>query len=357
MGNKKTMVPVGQMDLSTVKYEPQVIQAPHLTGNVFRFFLKLLESPIIGPLLLSHLKKENKMIEMLRCTVIPEPPMFVPEYPPQGPESCVVPLEEDGKPEGRVELALKTLPQYDPATYLNVDSTAPFRHWRIRDYAHAYRSKLITPSVVAEHVISAIEESRKSEPHQPLLISFDAAEVREQAAGSTQRFEEGGTTWLHKVRSVKRDAVCVSRLRSCGAIFVGKANMHELGMGTTGNNSNYGRRSMHHYLEAFKKVDVIVTPTTGMTAPVIPPSALKYGETDIKVTAYLMRFVVGPNLLGFPAISVPVGYDKKGLPIGLQLIGRPWAEATILRLAFAIEQLFAESKKKPVLFHNVLKPN
>lgn len=50
----------------------------------------------------------------------------------------------------------------------------------------------------------------------------------------------GATTWMHEVRSVNSDAVCVSRLRSCGVIFVGKANMHELGMGTTGNNPNYG---------------------------------------------------------------------------------------------------------------------
>jgi len=50
----------------------------------------------------------------------------------------------------------------------------------------------------------------------------------------------GGSTWMHEVRTVKKDAVCVSRLRSCGVIFVGKANMHEFGMGTTGNNPNYG---------------------------------------------------------------------------------------------------------------------
>lgn len=50
----------------------------------------------------------------------------------------------------------------------------------------------------------------------------------------------GGTTWLHENRSVEKDSAVVSRLRSCGAILLGKANMHELGMGTTGNNSNYG---------------------------------------------------------------------------------------------------------------------
>lgn len=50
----------------------------------------------------------------------------------------------------------------------------------------------------------------------------------------------GGTIWLHEDRSVEKDSVVVSRLRSCGAILIGKANMHEIGMGTTGNNSNYG---------------------------------------------------------------------------------------------------------------------
>ncbi|MBA0843093.1 hypothetical protein Goarm_000311 [Gossypium armourianum] len=114
------------------------------------------------------------------------------------------------------------------------------------------------------------------------------------------------------------------------------------------------RRIMHHHMEIFKKVDVIVTPTTGMTAPKIPSSALKDGETDMQVTAYLMRFIVAGNLLGLPAITVPVGYDKQGLPIGLQLIGRPWGESTILHLASAVEELCAKSRKKPASFYDIL---
>uniref|UniRef100_M4E695 Amidase domain-containing protein n=1 Tax=Brassica campestris TaxID=3711 RepID=M4E695_BRACM len=117
-----------------------------------------------------------------------------------------------------------------------------------------------------------------------------------------------------------------------------------------------GRRLMEYHLDIFKNVDVIVTPTTGMTAPVIPPDALKNGETNFQVTAYLMRFVVAANLLGFLAISVPVGYDKEGLPIGLQIMGRPWAEATVLALAAAVEEL-APVTKKPAVFHDVLNTN
>lgn len=64
-------------------------------------------------------------------------------------EREVVLLDEDGKPEERVELALKTLPDYDPAKSWNADSSSHFRYWKIRDYAYAYRSKLTTPSIVS----------------------------------------------------------------------------------------------------------------------------------------------------------------------------------------------------------------
>ncbi|XP_059647945.1 fatty acid amide hydrolase isoform X2 [Cornus florida] len=606
MGNKRVMLPASEVDLTAVKYEPEVIKAPHLTGLALKLFVRLVEAPLIGSLILSSLKKQNQMVEMLQNTVIPETPMFKPEFPPQEPETGVVVLEEDGRPEDRVKEALNCLPHYDPATCWTGDSISSFRYWTIRDYAHAYRSGIATPSMVAERIISVMEEFSNKKPPTPLLISFDAEGLRKQAAASTQRFEEGNplsildgifmaikddidcyphpskgaTTWMHEVRPVKKDAVCVSRLRSCGVIFVGKANMHELGLGTTGNNSNYGttrnphslerytggsssgpaaivasglcsaalgtdgggsiripsslcgvvglkstygrtdmkgslcesgtveiigpiastvedvmlvyaailgsspaekiclkpsspclpnlaaqessnalgslrlgkytewfndvfstdisnkcedvlnmlserhgckmieivipelremrtahivsigseslcsmtpdcedgknveltydtrtnlalfrsftasdyvaaqclrRRIMYYHMEIFRKVDVIVTPTTGMTAPVIPPSALKFGETNMQVTGNLMRFIIAPNLLGLPAISVPVGYDKQGLPIGLQLIGRPWAEASILRLAAAVEELCASPKKRPASFYDTLK--
>ncbi|XP_071716842.1 fatty acid amide hydrolase-like [Rutidosis leptorrhynchoides] len=600
---KRVMLPVTEVDLTSIKYDPLQTEAPHITGLALKLFVKLIELPLIGSLIIGHLKKQNKMNEMLRDTVIPEPPMFHPEFPPQEPESGIVFIKEDAKSEDRVESATRCLPHYDPASHQSSDST-PFRYWKIRNYAYSYRSKITTPSTVAEHVICAIEEFSSKKAATPLLISFDAEDVRKQASASTQRFEEGkplsildgifvaikddidcyphpskgATTWLHEVRKVPKDAVSVSRLRSCGAIMVGKANMHELGMGTTGLNPNYGsarnphdpkrytggsssgpaaivasgicsaalgtdgggsiripaslcgivvlkttygridiegslcdggtveiigpiasnvediiliyaailgsspadkispqpstpclpdlsshenigvlgslrlgkytewfndvfcpdisnkcedalntlsethgckvvaiiipeldemqtahlvsvgseavaslipdlrdgngkkltldsrvgfalfnsfsssdyvaaqrlrRRMMYYHMEVFKNVDVIVTPTTGMTAPLIPESALKLGESNLKVTGNLMRFIVAANLLGFPAISIPVGYDKQGLPIGLQIIGRPCGEATILRLAAAFEGLRMETKQPASYFNNL----
>ncbi|KAL0009420.1 hypothetical protein SO802_010922 [Lithocarpus litseifolius] len=214
---------------------------------------------------------------MLRNTVIPEAPMFKPEIPPQEPEHGVVVVKEYGKPEDRVESALKCLPHYDPASRGNVEPASSFRYWKIRDYAHAYRSRLVTPSMVAEYIIPVIEEFSSKKPPPPLLISFDAEEVRKQAAASTQRFDEGkplsildgifmaikddidcfphpskgASTWMHEFRSVNKDSVSVSKLRSCGVIFLGKANMHEFGMGTTGNNPNYGTKRNPHAPERY----------------------------------------------------------------------------------------------------------
>ncbi|EPS64236.1 hypothetical protein M569_10545, partial [Genlisea aurea] len=70
MGKKKVMIPANDVDLATVKYRNEEVEAPHLTGFGLKLFLMVLEAPIVGPL-------------MLRNTVIPEPPMFKPEFPPQ----------------------------------------------------------------------------------------------------------------------------------------------------------------------------------------------------------------------------------------------------------------------------------
>ncbi len=65
------------------------------------------------------------------------------------PEPGVVFLNEDGKSEDRVESALKCLPHYDLASRWNGEPTPSFQYWKIRDYADAYRSGLVTPSMVS----------------------------------------------------------------------------------------------------------------------------------------------------------------------------------------------------------------
>jgi len=93
---------------------------------------------------------------------------------------------------------------------------------------------------------------------------------------------------------------------------------------------------------AFQEVDLIVT-------PVMPTPAFKLGE---KVADPLQMYLsdiytISVNLAGIPAISLPCGFSKAGLPIGLQIIGRAFEEETVLRAAHAYEQATMWRTKKP----------
>ncbi|MBP1728501.1 MAG: gatA [Deltaproteobacteria bacterium] len=90
---------------------------------------------------------------------------------------------------------------------------------------------------------------------------------------------------------------------------------------------------MQDFLKAFEKVDVILT-------PVAPTPAFKIGEkTADPLQMYLSDiFTIPVNLAGTCAISVPAGMSRAGLPIGLQLIGKPFGEESIIRAAYAFEQ-------------------
>jgi aspartyl-tRNA(Asn)/glutamyl-tRNA(Gln) amidotransferase subunit A len=93
---------------------------------------------------------------------------------------------------------------------------------------------------------------------------------------------------------------------------------------------------------AFKAVDLIVTPVT-------PTPAFKLGEKiDDPLQMYLSDiYTISVNLAGVPAISLPCGFSKAGLPIGLQIIGRPFEEETVIRAAHAYEQITNWRAKRP----------
>jgi Asp-tRNA(Asn)/Glu-tRNA(Gln) amidotransferase A subunit family amidase len=103
----------------------------------------------------------------------------------------------------------------------------------------------------------------------------------------------------------------------------------------------HARRLRNHFTAdltaRMASVDVIVTPTNGCTAPLLRPDALPDGESDLETLDRIMRFVTLANLIGFPALSVPCGTDGGGLPVGLQLMGRPWEEALLFRLGRVVE--------------------
>lgn len=111
-------------------------------------------------------------------------------------------------------------------------------------------------------------------------------------------------------------------------------------------------RLQRHFDEALAKCDVLMTPTTGCTAPTLAVDALETGESNLPLFYEIMRFAPAANLTGYPAISVPAGYDANGLPIGLQGMGRPWEEALLLQLAQVAEPLVP--RRRPRVFRSLL---
>ncbi|MCX5677777.1 MAG: Asp-tRNA(Asn)/Glu-tRNA(Gln) amidotransferase subunit GatA [Candidatus Omnitrophica bacterium] len=95
---------------------------------------------------------------------------------------------------------------------------------------------------------------------------------------------------------------------------------------------------------AFQSCDLIVTPTS-------PTPAFKIGEkANDPLAMYLSDiFTIPANLAGLPGISIPCGFSSLGLPIGLQIMARPFAEETIFRAAYAFEQSTDFHKRKPKL--------
>ncbi len=100
------------------------------------------------------------------------------------------------------------------------------------------------------------------------------------------------------------------------------------------------RRSFEMFFEHY---DLLLTPATAVAAPPIS------GPDAVEQARLLTRYTAPFNLTGLPAISIPCGFTTSGLPIGLQIISRPWAEADLLQAAFAYEQATNWHQREPEL--------
>ncbi|OVA03745.1 Amidase [Macleaya cordata] len=592
--------PVEEIDLSPNSNETYLksdVKAPRMAGIIIKIFTWILELRGFGTMVLYILKRDNLIHKLVSYAKLKEPPVYVPSYPWEDlKEKEVKSIQPDLSPLEQVQEAIGCLPERE---ILNAEPS--FRRWTIQDYSRSYTSGETTPLMVAKRFLDAVHESSNPPLQMSFFINYNSEDILKQATESTHRYEQGkpisildgvpiaikdeidcmpypttgGTTWLHKLRPCTNDACCVEHLRSCGAMLIGKSNMHELGAGTSGINPHYGaarnpydinrisggsssgsatlvsaglcpvalgvdgggsvrmpaalcgvvglkpgfgrvphsgvlplnwtvgmvgilaatvedalivyaaisghspsnpptslqpkvdfpllkftnsisnikmakygewfndckdeiknccyealdllcmnygwktvemtipeietmrlahyitigsecnaslnshpnkfnrteigwdarvalrvygafssreylnaqrirNRQMHIYKNIFKFADVIVTPTTGVTAFPITETAIKYGEFDYINGAALVRYQIAGNFLGLPAVTVPVGYDKHGMPIGLQFIGRPWSEPTLIHISFAMQSLCISSYKKPQVFYDLL---
>jgi Asp-tRNA(Asn)/Glu-tRNA(Gln) amidotransferase A subunit family amidase len=556
-------------------YDLKSVKLPYLAGGMLRLFVKLVEGSLRNMLIPSLFKSSG--ITWLRKQQFDEPPTFQPAVY-----------------SGAAAVAAQAVPQEEWPNASAIPGLG-FHFSTVQDYAQAYRAGTITPEGVAYSVLEAIVTSNAAEPPLRAIIAVQREDVLKQAHESTQRFKEGrplsifdgvpvavkdevdmvpypttvGTSFLG-TSPAKEDSTVVARMRAAGALLIGKANMHEIGIGVTGLNPNlgtprnpyapdhftggsssgpgaavaaglcpaaigadgggsiripssfcgvvglkptFGRVSEHgaaplcwsvahlgplaatatdaalayavlagpdpqdpnsmrqtaptlagwdkldlqglkmgvywpwfrhatadmvaaceamlhkfesmgaelrevslpdleagriahtvtiagemsqaldryyaehrqqhsaevrinlalarafttmdyvqaqrvrtrtiaNFARALEGVDVILTPSTALPAPLIPKKALPEGESDLTTLVEIMRFATPANLTGLPAISFPVGYNEDGLPLGMQAIGHAWQEATLLRLALAAERVV--DRKPPQVFFRIL---
>ena len=96
-----------------------------------------------------------------------------------------------------------------------------------------------------------------------------------------------------------------------------------------------------------EQVDLLAGPTEPVTAPQLLAAHVQAGDEEVRTGAALTQYTRPYNITGFPAISIPCGFSDEGLPIGLQLAGRPFDELTVLRAAHAYEQVTEWHKRRP----------
>src|SRR5450631_94180 len=176
-------------------------------------------------------------------------------------------------------------------------------------------------------------------PHTPYAIPTYYLIATAEASANLARFD--GVRYSHRARGVKTLSEMYRRSRDEG---FGAEVKRRIMLGTYALSAGYYDA---YYLkaqkvrtlltrdfdEAFRKVDVIVTPTS-------PTAAFRLGEkSNDPLAMYLADiYTVTADLAGIPGISVPCGETKEKLPIGLQILGKHFDEGGILRLAHAYEQ-------------------
>ncbi len=222
-------------------YDLRSVKLPYLAGNALRLFAAALESPLGGLLIPSLF--ESSGITALRSRSFDEPPTYQPLHAAASRASAGVSRAEWPDDSGA--------------------ERGPFA--TVADFARAYRSGQTTPAAVAERALAAIESSNTAQPPLRAIIAVMRDEVLRQAAESTERIRRGearsplegvpvavkdevdlapypttvGTSFLGRVPA-REDATVAARLRAAGALFIGKANMHEIGIGVTGLNPHHG---------------------------------------------------------------------------------------------------------------------
>ncbi len=281
-------------------YQVRPIKAPRTAGASLRFLTGLLENKVTGALLSGKLLTEAG-VTRLRKSVSDDSYTLSPPWP----------MKRRTKPARAIPVEkLRDLPVVKDSA-----GGGDFSFESIDDFGHAYSEGRLTPEQVAQRVLDVTGKMDRLSPPMRIFISQNADDIMSQARQSTKRWKQGkplgpldgvpiavkdevdqvpypttvGTSFLgHKPAS--KDAFAVSRLRKAGALLIGKANMHEIGLGVTGINPHHGS-ARNPYDPARATGGSSSGPAAAVAAGVCPVSLGADGGGSIRIPASLCGMV------------------------------------------------------------------
>ncbi len=187
-------------------------------------------------------------------------------------------------------------------------------------------------------------------PHTDYAVSVYYVIAPSEASSNLARFD--GVRYGARAKNPQNMLDLYTRTRENG---FGPESKRRIILGTYALSSGYydafylkamkvRKKMIEDFNEAFKKVDVILTPTS-------PGAAFKLGErTADPLSMYLSDiFTISANLAGVPAIAVPCGVDSQGMPLGIQFMARPFDEVSLFKVAHAYEEKTGTRKLHPSL--------
>jgi aspartyl-tRNA(Asn)/glutamyl-tRNA(Gln) amidotransferase subunit A len=112
------------------------------------------------------------------------------------------------------------------------------------------------------------------------------------------------------------------------------------------------RNLIHDFDQVFKSIDLLIAPTIPFTAPIIGQATTMINDQKTSVFDNLIRFQSPSNLTGLPSLTLPCGLSK-GMPVGMQLIGKAFREEILLKVAYAFERSHSSGSQKPQIDVNL----
>ena len=205
-------------------------------------------------------------------------------------------------------------------------------------------------SAIAHYKSLGAEIREVSLPHTPYALAAYYIIATAEASSNLARYD--GVRYGHRSEQAETllDLYFKSRAEGFGSEVKRRIILGTYVLSSGYYDAYYGRAQKvrtlirEDFIKAYQEVDVILTPTA-------PTPAFKRGEkSEDPLSMYLADiYTIGVNLAGLPAISVPCGFTAAGLPIGLQLIGQPFAEADLLAAAHAYDSAHHHGKRVPNL--------